>query len=453
MPVDLTVDQSASRRAGRGGTAAGGAVRPAVRRAGTLAGALATVQLAALLAAQRVFAEPSPTGTASPSPTATPNASCPDLPISGNGILCVDKPGGGASLPGSGTVGTVTDPLGALAKGCAQAAVWVVRKLSGAIDGTTEVDFTNASFLQQYAVVFAASTVVTLVLWLLAVTKRAVRGAPLTTAISEAIGFLWLTVVASAFTPLILYTVVSATDGLTKAIAVGTKSDTGTYLGGFADTLEKGDIGGGPLILIITSLVAVLAAAVLWIELLIRAAMLYVGALLGTAVYAGLVDKQLWKHVRRWAGVMLAVDLAKPIIVIILGLAGAVSAGAGASDDFARVLSGLAILFLSIFASAAVYRFVPGFGDEIMNMRHARASAVSAGSAMINGTANFMRQGISTHGDRGAPGGGGGGGAGGGSVAPGIAAHASRAPSTPPQAGPPAQATGPVRDSNPAKGG
>ncbi|MCX4686418.1 hypothetical protein OG401_19220 [Kitasatospora purpeofusca] len=449
MPVDLTVDQSADRRAGRGGAAAGGAVRPAVRRAGTLAGALATVQLAALLAAQRVFAEPSPTGTASPSPSAT--CQKVDLPIPGSDAGCA--PNGAVVIPGSGTVGAVADPLGALAKGCAQAAVWVVRKLSGAIDGTTEVDFTNASFLQQYAVVFAASTVVTLVLWLLAVTKRAVRGAPLTTAISEAIGFLWLTVVASAFTPLILYTVVSATDGLTKAIAVGTKSDTGTYLGGFADTLEKGDIGGGPLILIITSLVAVLAAAVLWIELLIRAAMLYVGALLGTAVYAGLVDKQLWKHVRRWAGVMLAVDLAKPIIVIILGLAGAVSAGAGASDDFARVLSGLAILFLSIFASAAVYRFVPGFGDEIMNMRHARASAVSAGSAMINGTANFMRQGISTHGDRGAPGGGGGGGAGGGSVAPGIAAHASRAPSTPPQAGPPAQATGPVRDSNPAKGG
>lgn len=401
-----------------------------------LSGGAALGLLTVVLTAQQALAEPSPSATPTPTPS-SPASNCPGIPLPGNDVYCAPG-GGGASLPGSGTVGAVTDPLGALAKGCAQAAVWVVRKLSGAIDGTTEVDFTNASFLQQYAVVFAASTVVTLVLWLLAVTKRAVRGAPLTTAISEAIGFLWLTVVASAFTPLILYTVVSATDGLTKAIAVGTKSDTGTYLGGFADTLEKGDIGGGPLILIITSLVAVLAAAVLWIELLIRAAMLYVGALLGTAVYAGLVDKQLWKHVRRWAGVMLAVDLAKPIIVIILGLAGAVSAGAGASDDFARVLSGLAILFLSIFASAAVYRFVPGFGDEIMSMRHARASAVSAGSAMINGTANFMRQGISTHGDRGPQAGGGGGaGAGGGSVAPGIAAHASRAPSPPPQAGPP----------------
>ncbi|MEV6973986.1 hypothetical protein [Kitasatospora sp. NPDC093806] len=444
----MPVDQRTDRRGERRGAAPGGrTARPAARRAGTVAGAVAAVQLAALLTAQRVFAEPTP--------SPTPSATCQkvDLPIPGSDAGCA--PNGAVVIPGSGAVGGVADPLGSLAKGCAQAAAWVVRKLSGAIDGTTEVDFTNASFLQQYAVVFAASTIVTLVLWLLAVTKRAVRGAPLTTAISEAIGFLWLTVVASAFTPLILYTVVSATDGLTKAIAVGTKSDTGTYLGGFADTLEKGDLGGGPLILILTSLVAVLAAAVLWIELLIRAAMLYVGALLGTAVYAGLVDKQLWKHVRRWAGVMVAVDLAKPIIVIVLGLAGAVSAGAGASDDFARVLSGLAILFLSIFASAAVYRFVPGFGDEIMSMRNARANAVSAGSAMINGTANFMRQGISTHGERGAqPGGGGGsGGAGGGSVAPGIAAHAARPTSPPPQAGPPAQASIPVRDSNPAKGG
>ncbi|MEU9047062.1 MULTISPECIES: hypothetical protein [unclassified Kitasatospora] len=420
--------------------------RSTARRAGTLAGALATLQLMALLAAQRVFADPSP--------TATPTCQKVDLPIPGSGAGCA--PGGAVVIPGSGTVDTVTDPLGSLAKSCAQAAAWVVRNLSGAIDGTTQVDFTNASFLQQYAVVFAVSTVITLVLWLLAVTKRAVRGAPLTTAFSEAIGFLWLTVVASAFTPLILYTVVSVTDGLTKAVAVGTKTDTGSYLGGFADTLEKGNVGGGPLILVLVSLVAVLAAAMLWIELLIRAAMLYVGALLGTAVYAGLVDKQLWKHVRRWAGVMLAVDLAKPIIVIILGLAGAVATGAGASDDFARVLSGLAILFLSIFASAAIYRFVPGFGDEILNMRQARANAVQAGSAMINGTANLMKQGISTHGDRGGQAGGasgGGGGAGGGSVAPGIAAHAGRTPAPPPQAGPPQATPVPIRDSNPAKGG
>ncbi|MFI9275017.1 hypothetical protein ACIGXM_30540 [Kitasatospora sp. NPDC052896] len=424
---------------------ADGSARSFLRRAGRLGAALAVMQLAALLTAQRVFAAP---GAPSPSPSAA-NTNCPSIPFANDGILCVNSPGS-ATIPGTSGVGSVTDPLGSLAKGCAQAAAWVVRSLSGAIDGTTQVDFTNSAFLQQYAVVFAASTVVTLVLWLLAVTKRAVRGAPLTQAISEAIGFLWLTVVASAFTPLILYTVVSATDGLTAAIAAGTKSDTGTYLGGFANTLENGSIGGGPLILILVSLVAVLAAAVLWIELWIRTAMLYVGALLGTAVYAGLVDKQLWKHVRRWAGLMAAVDLAKPVIVIILGLAGAVAMGSGASDDFARVIAGLAILALSIFTSGAIYRFVPGFGDEMMHLRNARASAVSAGSAMINGPANLVKQGISTHGSRGgveaaSPSGGAGGA---GSVATGIAAHGSRTPSAPPvppPAAPPAQ--------NPAKGG
>ncbi|MCX4747404.1 hypothetical protein OG455_18055 [Kitasatospora sp. NBC_01287] len=421
-----------------------------LRRAGRLGGALALVQLSALLLAQRAFAAPSPSGAPSAAPSPSPSSTagaCNVLPLPGSDVYCAQGTGG-TSLPGSSTVGSVTDPLGSLAKGCAQAAAWVVRSLSGQIDGTTSVDFTNASFLQQYAVVFAGATVVTLVLWLLAVTKRAVRGVPLTQAFSEAIGFLWLTVVASAFTPLILYTVTGATDGLTAAIAAGTKSDTSGYLGGLADTLEHGTIGGGPLILILVSLVAVLAAAVLWIELLIRAAMLYVGALLGTAVYAGLVDKQLWKHVRRWAGLMTAIDLAKPVIVIILGLASAVASGSGASDDFARVLSGLAILFLSIFASTAIYRFVPGFGDEMLHLRQARASAVSAGSAMINGPANLVKQGISTHGSRGgADGGGSGGGAGGGSVAPGIAAHASRTPAPPAQ--PPAQAPA----QNPAKGG
>ena len=102
----------------------------------------------------------------------------------------------------------------------------LVDKLSKLVKATANVDFTNAAFLRQYAVVFAASTVLTLILWLLAVAKRAIRGVPLTEALTEAIGFLWLTVLASAFTPLILYTVVSATDGVTDVIAAGTGGQT-----------------------------------------------------------------------------------------------------------------------------------------------------------------------------------------------------------------------------------
>ncbi|EMF56697.1 hypothetical protein GTY82_07745 [Streptomyces sp. SID5476] len=325
---------------------------------------------------------------------------------------CESDNGGGGG--GSGTtpndLTTTLDPLSSLAQGCADAASWTIDKLSAAVNDTANVDFTNPKFLQQYAVVFAASTILTLVLWLLAVAKRAVRGVPLTTALSEAVGFLWLTVLASAFTPLILYTIVSATDGVTDVLAKATGDQTDTFFGTFSGALKKGeDIGGGPIMLIVVSLVSILAAGVLWLELVIRAALLYVGALLGTVVYAGLVDKNLWGHVRRWAGIMIAVILIKPVIVIVLGLAGALSADDG-PNAFSAVVSGLAIILLAIFASAMIYRFVPGFGDEIAGSRNNRImrGAENKAAAVISSPASLVAQGIKTHSSRADNNGGGG---------------------------------------------
>jgi hypothetical protein len=369
---------------------------PASRRALALTGSVAALQTALVLLPARALAAPTPT------PTPTPSNDPCDLIHGPAKDYCESEGDGGragsTSLDPSGTV----DPLSSLARGCADAAAWTVDKLSAAVEDTANVDFTNPTFLQQYAVVFAASTILTLLLWLLAVAKRAVRGVPLTTALSEAIGFLWLTVLASAFTPLILYTIVSATDGVTDVLAKATGEQTDTFFGTFSAALKKGeDIGGGPIMLIVVSLVSIVAAGVLWLELVIRAALLYVGALLGTVVYAGLVDKNLWGHVRRWAGIMIAVILVKPVIVIVLGLAGALSAEEG-PDAFSAVVSGLAIILLAIFASAMIYRFVPGFGDEIAGSRNNRLmqGAERKAAAVISSPATLVAQGIKTHSTR-----------------------------------------------------
>ncbi|WP_427166808.1 hypothetical protein ACQF4J_24570 [Streptomyces sp. C1-1] len=396
-----------------------------------LAGVVTAVQTTAVLLATRAAAAPSP----SPSPTKS-NDPC-DLIVGEAKKYCErgnnDKgTSGSTSLDPTSTL----DPLSSLAKGCAKAASWTIDKLSEAVKETANVDFTNQKFLQQYAVVFAASTILTLLLWLLAVAKRAVRGVPLTTAISEAVGFLWLTVLASAFTPLILYTVVSAADGVTDVLAKATGDQTDVFFGTFSGALNKGtDIGGGPIMLIVVSLVSILAAGVLWLELVIRAALLYVGALLGTVVYAGLVDKNLWGHVRRWAGIMIAVILVKPIIVIVLGLAGALSSANG-PDSFSAVVSGLAIILLAIFASAMIYRFVPGFGDEIASGRNNRIMQGAEGkaAAVISSPANMVAQGIKTHSTRANDSGGGGQSSSGGGSRPanpvsgGVAAHSTRTP-------------------------
>lgn len=159
-----------------------------------VAAALTAVQTTAVLLATRAVAAPTP------SPTPSGKADCRLLVGDAKDICETGKAGTGSGTTTPSTTDTL-DPLSSLGKGCAEAASWTIDKLSDAVKETANVDFTNPRFLQQYAVVFAASTILTLLLWLLAVAKRAVRGVPLTTAISEAIGFLWLTVIASAFTP------------------------------------------------------------------------------------------------------------------------------------------------------------------------------------------------------------------------------------------------------------
>ncbi|MFE7139889.1 hypothetical protein ACFVAG_19285 [Streptomyces sp. NPDC057644] len=392
---------------------------PDSRRRWSLGFSVAAAQASVLVFATRAAADPTPTPTPS-------GSSDPCELIAGPARDYCQ----GDDSPRTQDVPSIdaTDPLSSLAQGCADAASWIVGKLSEAVESTANVDFTNPKFLQQYAVIFAASTILTLVLWLLAVAKRAIRGVPLTTAISEAVGFLWLTVLASAFTPLILYTIVSATDGVTEVIASATGGQTDVFFGSFAEALKKGeDIGGGPIMLIVVSLVSILAAGILWLELVIRAALLYVGALLGIVVYAGLVDKNMWGHVRRWAGIMIAVIMVKPVIVIVLGLAGALSSGDG-PDAFSAVVSGLSIILLAIFASAMIYRFVPGFGDEIQGARTNRKQATdgSQAAALISSPAALVSQGIKTHSGRNDQNSGGGGARPANPASGGVAAHSSR---------------------------
>ncbi|MEU7191735.1 hypothetical protein [Streptomyces sp. NPDC045369] len=299
-----------------------------------------------------------------------------------------------------------TDPLTSLAHSVANGAAWVAEQLGKAVDGVANVDFTNATFLQQYAVVFAASTVLTIMLWVIAVTKRAIRGVSLTRAAGEAVGLLWLTVAASAFTPLILYVVTAAVDGVTAAVAGSSSGSAQRLFADLAAALRGGadQIGGGPLMLLVVALATILAAGLLWLILVLRAVTLYVGAILGTVVYAGMVDRSLWAKVRRWAGFMLAVVLVKPVIVAAVGIAGVFTADSGPGST-PVVVAGLAVMLLALAASAAVFKFTPGYGDEIVSglaLRAARGGVRTgmAGVKAASSAAGVVSQGMQAHADR-----------------------------------------------------
>ncbi|MFD5906984.1 hypothetical protein ACFWHG_36560 [Streptomyces microflavus] len=382
-------------------------------------------------ATARAWAAPTPTPTPSPSGSSNP---CDGIASPAKDYCESNGQRGGSDAPPT-IEADPMDPLAALARGCADGASWTVNKLSDAVKATGTVDFTNTAFLKQYAIVFAASTFLVVMMWLWAAIKRVVRGVPLTRAAGEAIGLLWLVVIASAFTPLILHILVGAVDGITEALA---GPENGQFFDAYSKALKEAPPQevGGPIMQIIFSLLAILSAGVVWFELVMRTALLYVGAALGTVVYAGLVDKDLWGKVRRWAGVMGAIIAVKPIIIIVLALAAAMTDGP-TEDTIGGIVSGFAIIVIAIFASALLFKMLPGLGDDIVAARQSSYDAASRQSlAAVTAPVGLMKQGINTHAARGES-----------SSAPQQAAASSRSTSGPggPSAGMGAHATRPSR--------
>jgi hypothetical protein len=327
--------------------------------------------------------------------------------------------------------GSGTDPFAALAQSIANGADWTAQQLGKVVADRTSVDVTDAGFLKQYGIVFAASAVLTLVLWLFAVARRATRGVPLTTALSEAVGLLWLAVLASAFTPLILYVLIGATSAVTDVLVAGLGSQPGGLFASLGANLKSGKVGGGPLILASVSLATIALCGALWILLVLRVFSLYVGALLGILVYSGLVSRDWWGKVRRWAGGMVALILIEPVIVIVVGLAAALQA----SESGGPVVTGLGVTLLALGAAVWLIWQIPGFGDTVKVARAAARTVKGAAGAVTGGasaSAGVLR-GIEAHSGRGS----GPTNTGSGSAKPsssvsgGISAHGSRPTDTP----------------------
>jgi hypothetical protein len=106
------------------------------------------------------------------------------------------------------------------------------------------------------------------------------------------------------------------------------------------------------------------AAFVLWLELLIRAAAVYVAVLFLPLALATLVWPAVSHWCRRLVETLAALILSKFVIVATLSLAaGAVSSGTSGTGDhgsgFSSVLAGGALLLMATFVPFAILRMIP----------------------------------------------------------------------------------------------
>jgi hypothetical protein len=297
----------------------------------------------------------------------------------------------------TGTVSFASDPTGYIAGQIKGAVGSLLGEFAHLINATTSVDFSNAGFLRTYAIGFGVASVLTIILWLVAVAKRAVAGVGAVEAVAESIGLLVLSVSVTAFMPLATALVVGLVDDATNAALSPMLSDIGKI--GNTVTSAWGPVAamsGGNVLMSIIGILMLVAAAGVWLELVIRAALIYLALALGVMVFSGLVDKSLWRHTKKWIGVMAGVTLSKYVTLTTLSLATGLLANDSSSDVdtcLGIVLTALALFYLAMLAPVTLGRLIPVIGDDMAAAHSARAQAqghIAGVPAQMNSAAEMV---------------------------------------------------------------
>jgi hypothetical protein len=281
-----------------------------------------------------------------------------------------------SSLAGLG----VDSVLNAVGSWVTAGASWLLAQIGAVITSTTSVDLGASWFLSNYATMVALAGVVIVPMLLLGIMQAVYRqnGSMLIRSVLVNVPLaLLLTAVAIKLVSLGL----ALTDAMSDVVSHGAGVDAGRFL----SEVSLGLSGSGTaqpavptFVLFIAGLVVVFGALMVWVELLIRSAAIYVAVLFLPLVLASLAWPAIAHWCRRLVDTLVALILGKFVIVAVLSLAaGALAGGTGAmakgggvggagggtagsgGGGFAAVLGGTALLLLAAFAPWALFRLLP----------------------------------------------------------------------------------------------
>jgi len=255
--------------------------------------------------------------------------------------------------------------LSGISQWVASGAEWLLNQIGDVLGATTTVDLGASWFQTHYGQMTALAGVVVLPMLLASTLQAIVRQNPgqlIRTFLVQLPLALLLAVVAVQIVILSL----SATDAMSDAVAGGTNTDVSSLLNGVTSGLvdSAADPSIASFVLLLIALLIAVAAFVLWLELLIRAAAVYVAVLFLPLALATLVWPAVSHYLRRLVETLAALILSKFVIVATLSLAaGAVSSGTAGTGDhgsgFSSVLAGGALLLMATFVPFAILRLIP----------------------------------------------------------------------------------------------
>jgi len=327
------------------------------------------------------------------------------------GTLCsVARKGGellGAGGKLAGDAGTaakaisVAAVLAGLAAWVTGAAHAVLTATAAVIGGTTRPELESAWFSASYWRMAEIGMLLTVPFLFAACVQGILRSDPSLIG-RAALGYLPLAVLGTSIAAPLTTLLLSASDGLSTLIAGAAGEAPGAALAKLG--MGTGALAGvsGTFIAFVVGFVTVAATLTLWVELLIRAAAVYVIVLMLPVVFAALV----WPARRVWAirsvETLVALVLAKFAIVAVLSLGGA-AIGHGIIAGPAAVLVGVTLVMLAAFSPWALLRLLPlhemAAGVEGLGPHLGRRMPALDGPAPADPAGGPRRRADATHGE------------------------------------------------------
>ena len=194
--------------------------------------------------------------------------------------------------------------------------------------------------------------------FLFAAAIQALVRSDLSLLLRSAFGYLPLGMLAVAIAAPVTTLLLAGSDELSHIVAGAAGNGDTAFLDKAADVGGLILLARSPFIAFFVGLLAAGAALILWCELLIRAAAVYVIVLMLPLFFAAMV----WPARRVWAvravEVLVALILSKFAIVAVLALGGAAIGHAGILD-VTQMLAGATLILLAAFSPWALLRMLP----------------------------------------------------------------------------------------------
>ncbi|OYO21039.1 conjugal transfer protein TrbL [Enemella dayhoffiae] len=284
-----------------------------------------------------------------------------------------------------GAASLVAAPFDWLAQAMGAAAGWLFEAVWSVFDTTTLVDVTRPAYIAVYNLLFGIAVFVMLIFFCLQLITGLIRRDP--TALTRAALGLAKSVLGSfvviTLTALLLEVVDQLCIGIVQAAGETTESmgDKIALLAAGLVGINIAAPGVGAIITIFMAGLAITAAAIVWLSLLVRKALLLVAVVFAPLAFSGASWDASRGWIGKWAMFVVALICSK-LVLVVMFLVAITQVSAPIDADLASVsdpIAGIVLMAMAAFAPYLTYKFIAFVGFD---MYHAIGSEQDAKSAL-----------------------------------------------------------------------